>query len=144
MGTLACHCIEGPQTFEKLAELMSDVHARFELEGKITWTVTDNRANFLKSFRKFGPRSGLAATASCHQPRTWRTWKRCCLLSDSHCTGMRGKMELMVAMSMTLMTRFTYPPVVIIMCMWQTFWKRALRRADFTSSRNICAVLRIP
>jgi hypothetical protein len=63
MGTLACHRIEGPQTFEKLAKLMSDVHARFELEGKIKQTVTDNRANFLKSFRKFGPRSGLAATA---------------------------------------------------------------------------------
>ena len=63
MGTLACHSIEGPQTFEKLAELMCDVHARFELEGKITRTVTDNGSNFLKSFRKFGPRSGLAATA---------------------------------------------------------------------------------
>jgi len=63
MGTLACHRIEGPQTFEKLAELMCDVHARFELEGKITRTVTDNGSNFLKSFRKFGPRSGLAATA---------------------------------------------------------------------------------
>ena len=63
MGTLACHRIEGPQTFEKLAELMCDVHARFGLEGKITRTVTDNGSNFLKSFRKFGPRSGLAATA---------------------------------------------------------------------------------
>ena len=63
MGTLACHRIEGPQTFEKLAELMLDVHTRFELEGKITRTVTDNGANFLKSFRTFGPRSGLAATA---------------------------------------------------------------------------------
>ncbi len=63
MGTLACHSIEGPQTFEKLAELMCDLHARFELEGKITRTVTDNGANFLKSFKKFGPRSRLAATA---------------------------------------------------------------------------------
>ena len=63
--------------------------------------------------------------------------------SHSHSTEMRGKMELLVTMSMTLMTRFTYPPVVIIMCMWQKFWKMALRRADFTSSRNICAVLRI-
>ena len=66
MGTLACHRIEDPQTFEKLAELMCDVHARFSLEGKIMRTVTDNGANFLKSFRKFGPRSGLAATA--HRP----------------------------------------------------------------------------
>ncbi len=66
MGVWACHRIEGPQTFEKLAELMCDVHARFGLEGKITRTVTDNGANFVKSFRKFGPRSGLAATA--HKP----------------------------------------------------------------------------
>jgi hypothetical protein len=66
MGVLACHCIEGPQTFEKLAELMCDVHARFGLEGKIMRTVTDNGANFLKNVRKFGPRSGLAATA--HRP----------------------------------------------------------------------------
>jgi hypothetical protein len=66
MGVLACHRIEGPQTFERLAELMCDVHARFGLEGKIVWTVTDNRANFLKSFRKLGPRSRIAATA--HRP----------------------------------------------------------------------------
>ncbi len=52
--------------------------------------------------------------------------------------------ELLVTMSMTLMTRFTSPPVVIIMCMWQKFWKMALRRADFTICLNICAVLRIP
>jgi hypothetical protein len=62
MGTLACHRIEGPQTFEKLAELMCDGHARFELEGKILRAVTDNGSNFCKSFRQFGPRSGLAAT----------------------------------------------------------------------------------
>ncbi len=66
MGVLACNHIEGPQTFERLAELMCDVHARFGLEGKIERTVTDNGANFLKSFRKFGPRSGIAATA--HRP----------------------------------------------------------------------------
>jgi hypothetical protein len=66
MGVLACHRIEGPQTFEKLAELMCDVHSRLELDGKITRTVTDNGANFVKSFRKFGPKPGLAATA--HMP----------------------------------------------------------------------------
>ncbi len=45
---------------------MCDVHVRFGLEGKIMQTVTDNGANFLKSFRKFGPRSRIAATA--HRP----------------------------------------------------------------------------
>ncbi len=63
MGTLACHRMEGPQTFEKLAELMCEVHSKFELEGKILRTVTDIGSNFCKSFREFGPRSGLAATA---------------------------------------------------------------------------------
>ncbi|MFN9904733.1 MAG: hypothetical protein ACK56F_01240, partial [bacterium] len=60
---MACHRMEGPQTFEKLAEFMCEVHARFELEGKILRTVTDNVSNFCKSFLQFGPRSGLAATA---------------------------------------------------------------------------------
>ena len=63
MGTLACHRMEGPQTFEKLAELMCEVHSKFGLEGKILRTVTDNGSNFCKSFREFGPRSRLAATA---------------------------------------------------------------------------------
>ena len=63
MGTLACHRMEGPQTFDKLASLMSEVHSKFGLEGKILRTVTDNGANFCKSFREFGPRPGRAATA---------------------------------------------------------------------------------
>ncbi len=63
MGTLACHRMEGPQTFEKLAELMCEVHSKFGLEGKILHTVTDNGSNFCKSFREFGPRPGRAATA---------------------------------------------------------------------------------
>jgi len=144
MGTLACHRIEGPQTFEKLAELMCDVHARFGLEGKITRTVTDNGANFLKSFRKFGPRSGLAATA--HLPpaedmddlEEVLPSQRQPLYRNEREDGAPGGHEYDVDDEIHL------PPVVIIMCMWQTFWKRALRRADFTSSRNICAVLRIP
>ncbi len=141
---MACHRIEGPQTFEKLAELMCDVHARFKLEGKITRTVTDNGSNFCKLFRHFGPRSGLAATDHLppvedmddveevlpSQPQPQYQNER-----EDGAPGDHGMM---------LMTRFTYPPVVIIMCMWQRFWKMALRRADFTSSRNICAVLRIP
>jgi hypothetical protein len=32
---LACHRMEGPQTFDKLAALMSEVHSKFGLEGKI-------------------------------------------------------------------------------------------------------------
>ena len=63
MGTLACHRIEGPQTFEKLAQLMSEVHSKYGLVGKILRTVTDNGSNFCKSFREFGPRPGRAATA---------------------------------------------------------------------------------
>ncbi|MFN9983267.1 MAG: hypothetical protein ACK53Y_25290, partial [bacterium] len=63
MGTLACHRMEGPQTFDKLAALMSEVHSKFGLEGKILRTVTDNGSNFCKSFREFGPRPGRAATA---------------------------------------------------------------------------------
>jgi hypothetical protein len=66
MAVLAINRIEGPQTFEKLAELMTEVHSKFGLEGKIMRTVTDNGSNFCKSFREFGPGSGIAATA--HRP----------------------------------------------------------------------------
>ena len=62
MGVLACNRIMGPQTYTKLAELMNEVHHKFGLQGKIVRTVTDNGANFCKSFREFGPKSGTAAT----------------------------------------------------------------------------------
>ena len=62
MAVLACNRIEGAQTYEKLAELMKGVHHKFGLRGKIVRTVTDNGANFCKSFREFGPKSGTAAT----------------------------------------------------------------------------------
>jgi hypothetical protein len=130
MGVLACHRIEGPQTFEKLAELMWDVHARFGLEGKITRTVTDNGANFVKSFRKFGPRSGLAATAhkppaqdmdnveevlpSQPQPQPLDRNER----EDGACAGHDVDDELHLHPSQ-------YEHV-----MWQIFLHRALRRAD--------------
>jgi hypothetical protein len=139
MGVLACHRIEGPQTFERLAELISDVHARFGLEGKIMRTVTDNGANFLKSFRKFGPRSGIAATSHRPpaedmddveemlpsqpqpQPLDWNERE----------DGAGGGHDVDDELEQEPLN----------MCMWQTFWQRALRRADFTSSQNICAVL---
>jgi hypothetical protein len=85
-------------------ELMWDVHARFSLEGKITRTVTDNGENFIKSFRKFGPRSGLAVTAH-RPPSEYMDDVEEVLPSQPQpqpLDWMGGKMELVVAM--TLMT----------------------------------------
>ena len=144
MGTLACHRMEGPQTFDKLAALMSEVHSKFGLEGKILRTVTDNGSNFCKSFREFGPRPGRAATAPLppvedmddveevlpSQPQPQYRNEREDEAPGDHEYDVDDEIHL--------------PPVVIIMCVWQKFWKMALRRADFTISRNICAVLRIP
>lgn len=42
----------GSHTFEKIAEILDDVHAKFGLHNdKLVATVSDNGANFLKAFR---------------------------------------------------------------------------------------------
>lgn len=51
---LACKQLRGSHTFDLLANALNDIHAEFEIRGKIVRTTTDNGSNFIKAFRVFG------------------------------------------------------------------------------------------
>lgn len=53
-AALACRQLRGSHTFERLANALHDIHAEFDIRGKIVRTTTDNGSNFLKAFRVFG------------------------------------------------------------------------------------------
>ncbi|XP_027886159.1 uncharacterized protein LOC114152462 [Xiphophorus couchianus] len=53
-AALACRQLRGSHTFDLLANALNDIHAEFEIRGKIVRTTTDNGANFVKAFRVFG------------------------------------------------------------------------------------------
>ena len=55
-ATLACRRFVGSHTYEKIAEILCEVHNDFDLpQNKITSTVTDNASNFKKAFVEFPP-----------------------------------------------------------------------------------------
>lgn len=50
---LACRRFHGRHTYDAIAAEIEQIHSSFALCGKITATVTDNGANFVKTFRMF-------------------------------------------------------------------------------------------
>ncbi|KAL7635340.1 UNVERIFIED_CONTAM: hypothetical protein RMT77_014407 [Armadillidium vulgare] len=54
-ATLACSRFKGAHTYTKVAEILSSIHRKFIISrSTIIATVTDNGANFAKSFKEFG------------------------------------------------------------------------------------------
>ncbi|CAH0562791.1 unnamed protein product [Brassicogethes aeneus] len=52
---LLCQRFMGSHTFEKIAEILDNIHAKFGLHTeKLVATVTDNGSNFVKAFKEFG------------------------------------------------------------------------------------------
>ncbi len=68
---ITCHCIEPDTSKRKSAALafdrsrecytydvitakISEIHAAYQIQGKVTATVTDNGRNFVKAFREYG------------------------------------------------------------------------------------------
>ena len=52
-AAIACIRVTGHHAYDSLAEKIEHVHASYEVTGKVTATVTDNRSNFVKAFTVF-------------------------------------------------------------------------------------------
>lgn len=50
-AALCCQRIQGKHTFDVLANAMAAVHEKFQIQGKVVATTTDNGSNFVKAFR---------------------------------------------------------------------------------------------
>ncbi|KAK0049029.1 hypothetical protein Bpfe_021614 [Biomphalaria pfeifferi] len=53
-AALACRRFPGSHTYDRIAELLYDVHENFGISNKVCLTVTDNGSNFVKAFEQFG------------------------------------------------------------------------------------------
>lgn len=54
-SSLACRRFKGSHTFDKIAELIIEIHEEYDLRlSQITKTVTDNGSNMVKAFKIFG------------------------------------------------------------------------------------------
>ncbi|KAK0048479.1 hypothetical protein Bpfe_022094 [Biomphalaria pfeifferi] len=53
-AALACRRFPGSHTYDRIAELLYDVHENFGISNKACLTVTDNGSNFVKAFEQFG------------------------------------------------------------------------------------------
>ncbi|GBP86537.1 hypothetical protein EVAR_69057_1 [Eumeta japonica] len=55
ISPLACRRFKGAHIFDKIVELIIDIHSEYDLRlPKITKTVTDNGSNMVKAFKIFG------------------------------------------------------------------------------------------
>ena len=52
-AAIACIRVTGHHAYDSLAKKIEHVHASYEVTGKVTATVTDNRSNFVKAFTVF-------------------------------------------------------------------------------------------
>lgn len=54
-AALACRRFTGSHTYDKIAEMLDDIHSSFDLSNKkLVATVSDNGSNFVKAFKEFG------------------------------------------------------------------------------------------
>ncbi|CAL1685259.1 unnamed protein product [Lasius platythorax] len=54
-AAIACRRFKGAHTYDKVAEVISEVHSEFDLKlCKITKAITDNGSNMVKAFKMFG------------------------------------------------------------------------------------------
>ena len=65
---IACVRFQGRLTHEKIAAAVSNIHAKYGVDGKVIKTCTDNGANIVKAFREYGSDlPGISSTGSTEQ-----------------------------------------------------------------------------
>lgn len=53
-AALACERIRGHDTYDVIAAKFTEIHAEFQIQGKVSATVTDNSSNFVKVLNEHG------------------------------------------------------------------------------------------
>lgn len=54
-AAIACRRFKGSHTYDKVAEIISEIHSEFDLKlYKIVKTIIDNGSNMIKAFKMFG------------------------------------------------------------------------------------------
>lgn len=53
-AVLSLKRFKGKHTFDKIAELLSDIFLDHGIQDKIVYVITDNGSNFVKAFKEFG------------------------------------------------------------------------------------------
>ncbi|EFN81789.1 hypothetical protein EAI_01402, partial [Harpegnathos saltator] len=67
-AAIACRRFKGSHTYDKVAEIMNEVHSEFDLKlYKITKTLIDNGSNMVKAFRMFGKSESIVISSDCQQ-----------------------------------------------------------------------------
>lgn len=56
-AALACRRFKGVHSADRIATLLTEIHGKYKIDGKIVATVTDNASNFIKAFSQFGIKS---------------------------------------------------------------------------------------
>ena len=51
---IACVRFQGRLTHDKIAAAISNIHAKYGVDGKVIKTCTDNGANIVKAFKEYG------------------------------------------------------------------------------------------
>ena len=52
-AAISCTRLIGHNAYDVLAGKIDSIHYQFELRGKVIFTITDNRSNFVKAFKTF-------------------------------------------------------------------------------------------
>lgn len=53
-SALACRCFTSPYTYNRIAELLEEIHTEYGLRtDTVVATVTDNASNIAKAFKEF-------------------------------------------------------------------------------------------
>lgn len=51
---IACRRFTGIDSYDRVADIIEDIHTSYGISTRVIATVTDNGSNFVKAFEEFG------------------------------------------------------------------------------------------